>query len=162
MTVNEPSLGLKYHESQGQDRGEGSASGENQGGNRNAEGRRSNDDEDERERERQRRVGGDIKQGIQENNQEEINFAGIPEAFLAIIGTTSFAAVDFHSSGAISSTILSLVMSINVFGFLCCMTSILHRHRRPRAARFFGTGLLLLALGCYYWYLYTFPAIMVG
>lgn len=142
-------------ESQGQDRGEGSASGENQGRERNSEGSGSNDDEDERRR--QRRVAGDIEQGIQENNQEEIDFAGIPEAFLAIIGATSIAAVDFHSSGTISSTILSLTMAINVGGFLCCMTSILHRHRRPSAARIFGTigaatagfGLLLLVSVCF-------------
>ena len=76
--------GSSLGESQGQDRGEGSASGENQGGDRNAEGSRSNDDEDERER--QHRGGGDIERGVQENNLEVIDFSGIPQAFLAIIG----------------------------------------------------------------------------
>ncbi|KAM4105828.1 hypothetical protein ACB094_04G022700 [Castanea mollissima] len=142
--------GSSSGESQGQDRGEGSASGENQGGDRNAEGSRSSDDddEDERERERQRRGRGDIEQGIQERNQEEIDFSGIPEAFMAIIGAVTIAVVDFHSNGAISSKILSLVIAINVFGFLCCMTSMLHRHRNPRAARIFGTiGVAAASLG---------------
>ena len=73
-------------------------------------------------------------------------------AFLAIIGATSIAAVEFHNHGVISSTALGRIIAINVFGFLCCMTSMLHRHRKPRAARIFGTigvaaaglGLLLL------------------
>ena len=142
--------GSSSGESQGQDRGQGNASGENQGGDRNAEGSGSGDDEDERER--QRRVSGDIEHGRQESNPEEIDFSSIPETFMAIIGAVTIAAVDFHSSGAISSTILRLVLAINVFGFLCCMTSMLHRHRKPRAARIVGTvgvaaaglGLLLL------------------
>ena len=74
--------GSSLGESQGQDRGEGSASGENQGGDRNAEGSKSNDDKYERERQ----GGGDIERGVQENNLEVIDFSGIPQAFLAIIG----------------------------------------------------------------------------
>ena len=71
---------------------------------------------------------------------------------MAIIGATSIAIVDFHNSGSISSRILGLLIAINVFGFLCCMTSMLHMHRKPRAVLIFGTigvacgglGLLLL------------------
>ena len=74
--------GSSLGESQVQDRGEGSASGENQGGDRNAEGSKSNDDKYERERQ----GGGDIERGVQENNLEVIDFSGIPQAFLAIIG----------------------------------------------------------------------------
>nr|POE92092.1 hypothetical protein CFP56_29636 [Quercus suber] len=81
--------GSSSGENQGQDRGEGSASGENQGGDRNAEGSRSNDDKDECER--HHRDGGDIEQGVQENNLEVIDFSGIPQAFLAIIGVITVA-----------------------------------------------------------------------
>ncbi|KAF3974353.1 hypothetical protein CMV_002306 [Castanea mollissima] len=155
--------GSSSGESQGQDRGEGSASRENQGGDRNAEGSGSSDDEDECKRERQRRVRGDIEHGRQESNQEEIDFSSIPEIFMAIIGAVTIAVVDFHSSGAISSTILSLVIAINVFGFLCCMTSMLHRHRNPRVACTFRTiGVAAVGLGCYYWYLYTFPGLVLS
>ena len=71
---------------------------------------------------------------------------------MAIISVTTIVAVDFHNSGSISSRILGLLIAINVFGFLCCMTSMLHRYRKPRAALIFGTigvaagglGLLLL------------------
>ena len=71
---------------------------------------------------------------------------------MAIISATTIAVVDFHNSGSISSGIPGLLIAINVFGFLCCMTSMLHRHTKLRAALIFGTigatagglGLLLL------------------
>ena len=134
----------------GQDGGDGTASGVSQGQDGNGGGSRSSDDEDECEQER--RVRGDIEHGRQESNQEEIDFSRISETFMAIISATTIAAVDFHNSGSISSRIPGLLIAINVFGFLCCMTSMLHRHRKPRAALIFGTlgatagglGLLLL------------------
>ena len=136
--------------SPGQDGGDGTTSGVSQGQDGNGGGSRLSDDEDECEHEC--RVRGDIEHGRQESNQEEIDFSRISETFMAIISATTIAAVDFHNSGSISSRIPGLLIAINVFGFLCCMTSMLHRHRKPRAALIFGTlgaaagglGLLLL------------------
>ena len=71
---------------------------------------------------------------------------------MAIISATTIVVVDFHNNGSISSWIPGLLIAINVFGFLCCMTSMLHRHKKPRVALIFrtiraaggGLGLLLL------------------
>ena len=123
--------------SPGQDGGEGTASRVSQGQDGSGGGSRSSDDEDECEHER--RVRGDIEHGRQESNQEEIDFSRISETFMAIISATTIVAIDFHNSGSISSRIPGLLIAINVFGFLCCMTSMLHRHRKAKAALIFGT-----------------------
>lgn len=82
-------MGSSSGESQGPDRGEGSASRENQGRDGNSEGNGSGDGGDVHQHVR------DIEHGRHENNWQEIDFPGINEATMAIIGMTIIAVVAF-------------------------------------------------------------------
>ena len=67
-----------------------------------------------------------------------IDFSGIPQAFLAIIGMITVAALEFHNHGAISSMTLGRLIAISVVGFLCCMASMLERNSKSMAVHIFG------------------------